>query len=437
LPSIINAIQPVKNRQQPQGKPMIDLKATSRRITTTLFLAQSFTSAGTIAAAAVLSIVAVEASGQEAMAGVPSAVNNLAAAPAAFLFGLLWERIGRRWGLTLGLVLGMLGLAVAMVAVQAGLFGLLLIGIGGMGFGRAAMQLSRFIAADVSPPESRGRALSIVVFGGTVGAIVGPLLAAPSGRWALALGLEEFAGPFAVATILFLLASLLIPVGFNREPGEIAREVDKRYPEAEETIGRSRPLGEIVRQLPVIVAMASIVIAQMVMVMVMGITSVHMHHLSHQLGAISVVFSAHTMGMFAFSIFTGQLADRWGRIPVILSGIVLLMASFILAPLYPTALMLGIALYMLGWNLCFVAGSALLSDQLSTGERARTQGFNDLLVGAASALGSLASGLIFARWGYGVLNAIGGLLTLIPLTLMVFWLMRRRGEAQVLQLAGD
>jgi MFS family permease len=302
--------------------------------------------------------------------------------------------------------------------------------VGGFGFGRAATQLSRFIAADVSPPDTRGRAISMVVFGGTAGAIVGPLLAPPAGQWALALGLQEYTGPFIIATILFLIATLLTPFGLTPEPGEVAREIDRLYPEAQETIGRSRPLGQIIRELPVIVAMSAIVISQMVMVMVMGITSVHMHHLLHGLGAISAVFGAHTMGMFAFSVITGQFADRFGRVPVILAGFVILMASFALAPLYPNPWVIGIGLYLLGlgWNLCFVAGSALLADQLSAGERARTQGFNDLLLGFASAGGSAVSGLIFAKWGYGTLNGVGAALMLIPLALMLFWLARGGGK---------
>jgi MFS family permease len=156
-----------------------------------------------------------------------------------------------------------------------------------------------------------------------------------------------------------------------------------------------------------------------------------MKNLAHDLGAISVVFSAHMVGMFAFSIFTGQLADRWGRIPVILTGISILMISFVLAPIYQTAIMLSISLYLLGlgWNLCFVGGSALLTDQLSSGERARTQGFNDLFLGLASALGSLVAGWLFDSGGYGLLNAVSAALTILPLIFLGWWrLLKYRAE---------
>ena len=89
---------------------------------------------------------------------------------------------------------------------------------------------------------------------------------------------------------------------------------------------------------------------------------------------------------------------------------------------------LAVALFVLGlgWNLCFVGGSTLLADQLTPRERARTQGFNDLLVGLASAAGSLGSGLVFAALGYNVMAWTGAALALVPLVLA---LPRRRPNA--------
>lgn len=404
---------------------MDNLKKIRARITATLFTAQSLTSAGSAAMAAVLSIVAVELSQSTSLAGVPNSVSQLAAAGAAFWFGYLWERRGRRLGITLGLGLGAVGLLLMFVAVWGKNFWLLLLGVIGVGIARSAVQLSRFVAAEVSPPNARGRAISYVVLGGTVGAIVGPLISDPTNQWGIALGFGEWAGPLGAGAVLFGISAAVVFFGLQPEPSQVARQIDALYPEDKESTLLTRPLSQIIRQPAVLAAMAAMVISQMVMIMVMGITSLHMKALSHDLGAISAVFSAHMIGMFAFSIFTGQLADRWGRVPVILVGIVILMASFILAPMYPTALMLAISLYLLGlgWNLCFVGGSALLADQLSSGERARTQGFNDLFLGLASALGSLLSGWLFAQGGFGLLNAVSIGLTFIPLIMLGWWRM--------------
>lgn len=400
-----------------------DIKKSSRRIIGTLFADQSLISAGNAAAGAVTTIVAAELSGGATWAGLPGAVMQLAAAIAAYIYGHLWGRIGRRNGIALGLSLGVVGLLGMFVAVQWGSFAILLLGNAGLGFTRSAIQMARFTAADISPPDQRGRAISYVVLGGTVGAIFGPLLSEPANNLGLQLGFAEWSGPFAVGAVLVSIAVAVTLWGLRPEPSLIAREVDALYPEEEATQRSARSLSEILKMRVVWVAISAAAISQTVMVMVMRLTSLHMKDLSHGLGAISAVVSAHMIGMFAFSAFTGQLADRWGRVPVILIGIGILMTSFIFAPMFPTTLMLAISLYLLGlgWNMCYVAGSALLSDQLNSGERARTQGINDLIIGLSSALGSIMAGFIFAAWGFGALNFIAAGLTMIPLVLLGWW----------------
>src|SRR2546422_593448 len=102
--------------------------------------------------------------------------------------------------------------------------------------------------------------------------------------------------------------------------------------------------------------------------------------------------------MYGFSVVSGQLADGWGRGPVVMAGATVLILACLAATLSPQVLPLTVALFLLGlgWNLCYVGGSSLLADQLSPAERARTQGFNDLLIGLASAAGSPRSGSGFA-----------------------------------------
>jgi MFS family permease len=185
---------------------------------------------------------------------------------------------------------------------------------------------------------------------------------------------------------------------------------------------------QILRQPAALVAIAAMVIAQMVMVMLMGITALHMREHEHALIDVSLVISSHTFGMFAFSIVSGQLTDRWGRGPVILVGLGTLILSCLLAPLSPEVVPLALALFLLGlgWNFSYVGGSSLLADQLAPGERARAQGFNDLLVGLASAGGSLGSGLIFAAQGYDLVGLIGLVLALVPFGLALWWQLGRR-----------
>ena len=410
------------------------------KTTAILFVAQSLSSAAIIATATVLPIIGDDLSGHPSWAGVPFAISQLAAAPAAFMWGLLWDRAGRRGGLSLGVLVGLAGMVVGVVAIQAGSFWLLLAGLVGIGSSRAAVQLSRFIAAEVNPPLSRGRAISYVILGGTVGAIGGPLLVAPSSRWALQLGLMEMAGPFAISVALLGLGTLVVWLGLRPEPVDLSREVVALFPETGQIAAAARSIPELLRLPGVHVSIVAMVLAQMVMIMVMGITSLYMRDHNHALSSISLVISAHTLGMYAFSIVSGRLADRWGRGAVILGGALLMILALILAPVSTQVALLALALFFLGlgWNLCFVGGSALLADHLTPPERSRTQGFNDLLVGLVSAAGSFSSGVVFAVMGYLAVNLIGAAFVVVVLALTGYWLLTQAsGRAWQLGRGGD
>ncbi len=161
------------------------------------------------------------------------------------------------------------------------------------------------------------------------------------------------------------------------------------------------------------------VFGQVVMVLVMSVTSLHMHNHNHGLGELSLVIMAHTLGMFGVSIFTGPLADRIGRPRTIAGGAALLIAGSLLAPISLRTEWLALALFLvgLGWNLCYIAGSTLLSDILAPSERGSVQGANELVVNLASAASSLSSGLILALLGYTALGLAGAALSLAPLAL--------------------
>jgi MFS family permease len=414
---------------------MTNLESIARKITAILFTQQSLASAGFIAAATLNSIVGKELSQHADWAGVPSAVYLLAGAFAAFMWGYVFDAIGRRGGLTTGLGIGVIGSGIAFYAIAIHSFPVFLGGMVLMGVANAAVQLGRFAAAEVNRPEHRGRAISNVVIGGTVGSVVGPFVAGPAGKLIGVWGIDELAGAYLVSLALFAVAAVVVFIGLRPDPREIGKQVAEKYPD---TIVRSRvvrSMRQIFSQPAALVALVSMVLGQMVMVLVMVITSLHMRDHNHMLGDISIVISAHTVGMYAFSIISGRLADRWGRGQVIIVGSVTLVIACIAATFSPDVLPLGVALFLLGlgWNFCFVGGSTLLADQLSPDERARTQGFNDLLVGLASAVGSLGSGFIFAALGYNTMAWISAAFAFIPLLLASFWTVRliRKNRAAI------
>lgn len=398
----------------------------ARRITTALFISQSLGSAGNIAAATVAAIVGAELSGNVSWAGLPAAAVQIGVALGAILWSRASDRIGRRGALSGALATGALGAALALTAVATGHFPLLMLALFISGSGSAAVQLGRFVAAEVNPRHRRARALSVVVLGGTFGSVLGPLLVGPTGALVSGWGWSEIAGPYLATGVGYALTALLLLISLRPEPRTLGEAIAREERGASAT-APARALRDIWADPKVRTAMASVITAHMVMVGLMQMTSLHMHQLAHPLTNIALVFSSHTFGMYAFSMVSGALADRWGRRPVLGLGAVITLVSCLMAPLSPELLPLSLALFLLGigWNLCYVAGSALLSDALTPSEKGRIQGLNDLGVGAAAAIATLLGGLIMASpGGYTSMGLLGAAAT-APLLLIVARLPRQ------------
>ena len=405
---------------------MTDIQRIAKKITWVLFITQSLASAGFIAAAAINPILGAKLASDRSLATLPVAVYLLSGAFSASAWGYIMDRIGRRNAIVSGLVLGILGNALVLVAIESASFLLVLIGLMLMGITNSAVQLGRFAAAEVNPPNQRGRAISAVVLGGVIGTVLSRVLAVPVSNFAVSIGMDELAGAYLTTLALFAIGAVIVFVGLRPDPRDVGREVAELYPELIPH-GEARPISQILREPAAITAVTAMALGQVVMVAIMVITSLHMEDHQHTRSDIYSVISAHTFGMFAPSIISGWLLDKWGRGKMILFGAFILLLACIAAPLSPDVLPLGIALFLLGlgWNFCFVGGSTLLSDQLSPVERSRTQGANDFLVGLASAFISLSSGFIFAASNYTVIAIVAGVISLIPLFMVLFWMRKK------------
>ncbi len=395
-----------------------------QRITVTLFASQSLYSAASIMMFTLLPIIAANLSGSDRWAGIPSTMTLIGRATAAYFIGWLMDRLGRRKGLSLGSGIGMMGALLAGFSVIAGSFFGLILGMMLMGMGRGAVELGRFAAAEVYTEDRRAQVIGMVVFGGTVGAIGGPLLVPITSGWAEKLGYTDFAGPYFMAAILLFIGFVILFTFLRPDPMRIGRLLMAQQ-EAEGKVAKSRPqrpLREIFAHSNIQIAVASMTIGQLVMVMIMTITSLYMSHHGHDKGAISGVIMAHTLGMFGLSSITGWLTDHYGRKKVIISGGVILIAASVMAPAVTAVAPLAVALFLLGlgWNFCFVGGSSLLADSLQANERGQAQGASDTLVSLASGLGNFSTGFIFAQWGIIANGAVGMTLALLLLA-AVLW----------------
>jgi MFS family permease len=249
------------------------------------------------------------------------------------------------------------------------------------------------------------------------------------GQLATWAGYPELSGAYIAGAAVLVVAASLIFGGLRPEPRDIGMELARIHPGL---IPQEAPrsLAEIVRHPGVIVAMVTMAFAQMAMVVPMSITSVHMKAYQHPLTAVSLVISAHTFGMYAFSIISGRMADRQGRGPVIILGSAVMILSCLMAVPSANLLPLVVALFLLGlgWNFAYVAGSTLLADQLSPKERAKTQGFNDLLLNLASGASQIVSGVVYAAGGFGIMALTAAAMAVVPLGLAIWW--QGRGRLQ-------
>ncbi len=402
--------------------PPHELARLRRRTHWSLIAGVALGSTGHIAASTVSSIAAQEIAGSTAWSGAPGAAVVLGAALGAVLLSQLMVRSGRRVGLAAGYAIGVSGAFVATLAVIAGSLPLLLVGTVLIGFGNASNQLSRYVAADLYPAERRASALGLVVWGATVGAIIGPNLAAPAASFAAGLGLPSLAGAYLVPVVFVGSSTILTLFALRPDPYALA-DSSSRHDHPGGDRSTSASLADVLRRPNVPIAIVSLVTVQIVMVLIMTMTPLHMTEHGHDLAAVGIVISGHTLGMYGLSPLSGRLTDRVGAIPVILAGMGISAFAAILAAVAPGdgGFLLLLALFLLGygWNLGYVAGSALLTHGLSLAERTRLQGVTDGLIWSSAAAASLGSGVVVAAASYATLGLLGAGLVVVPSALVI------------------
>jgi len=384
-----------------------------------LFAAQVCGSTGHSMTMAVGSIMAATITGTNTWSGLPVAVAALGAALGSWPLSRLMDRSGlRRPGLALGYGLAVVGAVLGVVAVMGRSFPLLLAAMVLFGFSSTSNLLARYAAADVSPGAQRGRAMGLIVWGSTLGSIIGPNLMGPAVGAATALGVSPTASGFLISVASFALAAVLIEALLRPDPLALARGVQAAV-DAGATPPRARNLRAALGDVRVQIAFATLAVSQFVMIATTSTSPVYLHDQGHTVQTIGIAVSLHLGGMYVASPLSGWLCDRFGRLTMIVVGALVLIGAVLLAGLAPgsdrTLVIAALFLNGVGWNFAFVAGSALLTDALSPAERASIQGFADLAMGLMGALGSTAGGMILGVWGFAVLNAVGGALVLGPL----------------------
>jgi len=312
-------------------------------------------------------------------------VGSLLTAPAMSLF---MGRYGRRAGFWISAVAGAVASALCARALFVGSFGLFLTGSVLLGVYQGTQGFIRFAATDTASDAFKPKAISWVLAGGLLSALLGPEIAGAASTWISAV-------PFAGAYIAMIVLNVVGAIGltFLDIPTP---------PRAVKATDTGRPLAEIVRQPAFVVAVLSAMVGFSAMSLVMTSTPLAMvdHGLTE--GNATDVVRWHIVAMFAPSFFTGSLIARFGRLPVIAVGLLLLgvcgaiaVAGVDLHHFYFALIALG-----MGWNFSYVGATSLLGTTHTRAEQAKVQGLNDFLVLGLVAVGSFGSGALLSSYGW-------------------------------------
>jgi MFS family permease len=387
---------------------------TRTRLTGVLFTGNAIVSTAYIAVVTVSTLVSEQITGSTSLSGIPGTLGTAGVAAGAAGLSALSLRVGRRPSFTLGFAIAALGSVSVGFAIMLSSFSLLLLGMFAIGFGRSVGQLARYAAGDLRHREHRASAISLIVWASTIGALAGPLLIGPTSGFASAAGLDELIGPVTVGIVGFALGSMTMFLGLRPDPLTLA--IVERH---EDQHAEPDPLRMILGIPTVRVALAAMMISQLVMALIMVMTPLFIRTNNGSLSTVGWVMMAHTLGMFAIAPITGHLVDKHGPRRIIMLSVATLVISGFIAGAAGTAqtpiLIIGLFLLGAGWNFGFVAGSSLLQEGLVIANRLKIQGFADSATWISGAVAAGMSGIIVAQSSYLTLSLIGTALALIPL----------------------
>ncbi|MBC2934368.1 MFS transporter [Nocardioides sp. zg-1228] len=387
-----------------------------RRTVRTLVVSQAVGAVGVTIGVATASLLARDISGSETMAGLAQTFQVLGTAAAAYSLARVMRRRGRRVGLVLGYLAGAAGAVLAVVAGVVDSMAVLLLGAVLLGATTAVNNGSRYAATDLATEEHRARALSVVVWATTIGAVAGPNLTGVGASVARSIGVPELTGGFAIGAVVLVLAAGWVWWRLRPDPLLLAQQEAGAAPDDREPRGRSwRRFVVVVRDVPAVgAAVVAMACAHAAMVTVMIMTPLHMEHGGAHLEVIGFVISVHVLGMFAFSPLVGWAADRYGRAAVLVAGGVVLLVSLALCGLSPQGtswqIFAGLFLLGVGWSCATVAASTVIADRTPIEARTDVQGTSDMAMSLTAAGGGALAGVIVGSLGYPVLAMFAALL---------------------------
>jgi MFS family permease len=389
-------------------------------------------------AVAVATITLVLVTGIESILGLGPAIFLVAGAAAALPAGRLMDRVGRVPVIAGGFGVGAVGCTLTALGCLVDSAPLVILGFLGVGAMNGAVLLARTAAADMYPPEKRGRAISYVLFGALFGAALGPLVFRPlfAGK---DLELDTLVVPWFAAAAIALIG-IAIALLIRPDPRTIALELHLAESEAEggtRQAAPAAPLREILRRPGVLPAVVAALSSFAVMAAVMNLTGYIVVGHDHEQADVFTVISLHIVGMYALVLVIGVLIDRFGRRPSLVAGLAIMAVSTVMLVWAESILWTSVSLLLLGlgWNVSYVAATAELVTHATPVERGRLLGFTDLAGGALAAGLALLGGVAYTEIGVAAV-AIGATVAVVLPALAILFARPRRPARTALEPAG-
>jgi MFS family permease len=380
------------------------------------------------------SLLAKDLSGTEAWAGAAATFSTLGAATWAIPLSRLANARGRRPALATGAAFAISGALLVIEAAHIRFFPLLLLGIFFLGAGSATSLQARFAAADIPSAGKTGRSIGLVVWATTVGAVTGPNLFGPGDALGKLLGLAPLTGPFLFTVFAQISSTLIFWFGLKPDPLKYAQSMGENANKGKHKISMKSAFKTLKQNSLARYAVISIALSHMVMVSVMSMTPVHMQDMGYDIVVVGFTISLHIAGMYALSPVMGVLADRIGRVRMIIIGQITYLSALAIAGFGSEnrwLVTLGLALLGLGWSASTVSGSALLSSSLPMTEKTNVQGLSDSLMNLSGALGGALAGTVVSLVAFGGLN----MFALLPVTVISLLSITVAKNARQLQVA--
>lgn len=403
-----------------------------KRNTALLALSLSFSGAGMQFAYGFGPLMVISLTGSSALAGLSVGLIGLSRFLIAYPIGKIADTYGRKQAVYFGLCIALVGtltLASAMYfrSILIFTFGLLVFGMG-----MNASQQMRIAAADMYPNRMRAQALGFVALGSLFGLVLSPAIVKGAEYVGSNFGQDPLGIPWLFLPFLILMGMGIVS-RVTPDPREIGRNIEVYFPGEPASVKRTAGTGQqfhvskIFRDPRLRLAVVANAAANGNMSIVMVLTSLVLAHHGHTLVSIAISHMFHSLGMFAFTIPLGRIADRYGRMSVMVPGVATTLVGAALLAFTSSwlSITLGTFLVGIGWAGANVAATAMIADHAAAEERGRAIGFNDTFAGASSVFAALVTGPILQWAGLPATGLTAVLLAVIPFAMMA---LQRRSQ---------